>query len=66
MQIEGSKSNHVRLMEETKSLNMDRFDVNTKLEELAGKPETLKKQVGHLILEFAHLAIIYSRMSVCV
>jgi hypothetical protein len=37
-------------MDDTKDLNIDRLEVQGKLDELAGRPETLQKQVRHQIL----------------
>ncbi|XP_024377421.2 uncharacterized protein [Physcomitrium patens] len=48
-EIEDSKANHTQLMEDMKLLNPTKFDYKSKMEDLAGKTETLKKQVDIIL-----------------
>lgn len=45
IQIEDGKANHARVSEEISKLQEERVDLVEKLEDLAGKPEKLQKQV---------------------
>jgi len=58
MQIEDTKAIHARILEGIPILEEEKWETKDKLEELAGKPEKLRKQVQDQILSFTFPAII--------